>query len=124
MRFKFYLTEHDFINTIFAIHKKEMLKQFISIFFIALFSASIVLPSVILLVDDSIDTSFFYDLSEEEEEKGNEKNIEFEDIVIINLDELPIGYLTSIDEENLEYCYKKYPKPHLNLIYSPPEYYI
>lgn len=98
-----------------------MLKQFISIFFITLFMASTTSPSIILLIDDSIDVSFFYDLSEEEEEKGNKKNKEFE-IIITSIPSFCGDYFASENKENLAYHFKNYPKPHLNLIYPPPEY--
>jgi len=97
-----------------------MLRSLVSIFFITLFTASMALPSVVLLADDSIDISFLYDWSEEEEEKGSEKNKEFE-IIAESISILSDEFMTIESEENLAYRFKKYPKPHLNLIFPPPE---
>ncbi len=78
---------------------------------------------MILLIDDAIDVSFLYDLSEEEEEenKSNEKNKEFE-VIVLSLTPVCESCFTPENEENLSYCFKKYPKPHLNLIFPPPEF--
>lgn len=83
--------------------------------------ATIIVPSVLVFVDDTIDVSFILDASEEEEEKGKEKNKEFEAFVVDNhldSDEL----FSSETEDNLVYTFKKYSKPHLNLIFPPPEF--
>ena len=85
--------------------------------------ATIIAPSVLVFVDDTIDVSFILDASEEEEKKGNEKNKELEVLVVdsfIDSDEL----FSSERVDNLEYTYKKYTKPHLNLISPPPEFHI
>jgi hypothetical protein len=79
-------------------------------------------PTVVLLIDDSIDVSSFY-ASSEEEEKGSEKNKEKE-LVFSDLDVSELGVTTLEVENNLGYFFKKYPKPHLNLIFPPPEFYI
>lgn len=85
--------------------------------------ASITAPSIILLIDDSIDVSFLYDLSEEEEEEeeGTKKNKEFE-IIFLSLLALTEEDFISQNKEYLGYRFKNYPKPHLNLISPPPEY--
>ena len=100
-----------------------MLRQLISIFFITLFMVSVTAPSIVLIIDDSMDVSFFYDLSEEEEEKGNEKNKEFE-IIVLTTPAVADDYFTSENEENLGHHFKSYSKPHLNLLSPPPEYYL
>ena len=97
-----------------------MNKKVIVAFFTVIFMAFIAAPSIITLLDDSIDTSIFYSLAEEEEEKGSEKdkNIEilFSKTKVFesysNLDEL---------EDHSAYFFKKYGKPHLNLISPPPD---
>lgn len=98
-----------------------MLKRSLSIFFTVLFMATIIAPSVIVFVDDTIDVSFLLDASEEEEEKGKEKNKELEVFVVDSLSASD-GLFSSEREDNLQYTYKKYPKPHLNLILPPPEF--
>ncbi len=98
-----------------------MLKKNISIFFTLLFMATITLPSILIVIDDSIDVSFFYDISDEEEEKGNEKNKEIE-VLFENFNSDIIVFLTSKTEINLGHGFKTYPKPHLNLISPPPDF--
>jgi len=83
--------------------------------------ATITAPAILMVIDDSIDVSLFYDVSEEEEEKGNEKNKEL-DILVVNLNSEFEDSSSSKIQKNLGYCYKKYPKPHLNLISPPPEH--
>lgn len=98
-----------------------MIKQYISVFFTLLFMATVTVPSVVVLFDDTIDVSFLLDTSEEEEEKGKDKNQELEvflEDALVNSDDL----FPSETQNNLEYTYKKYPIPHLNLISPPPEY--
>ena len=83
--------------------------------------ATIITPSLIILVDDTIDVSFLIDSSEEEEEKGKDKNKELEVFVVEHLSESDV-LLPFESEDNLEHKYRKYPKPHLNLIFPPPEF--
>jgi len=78
-------------------------------------------PSVMVFMEDSIDVSVFFDVSEEEEEKSSEKNKELESFFAENnlsLDDFLIQDKTKITR----YYFKKYPKPHLNLIFPPPEF--
>ncbi|WP_456441738.1 hypothetical protein [Psychroserpens sp.] len=95
-----------------------MNKSIIAIFFSFLFLSLALAPTILLAVDDSIDISFFYDISEEEEEK--EGNKEFE-IFVVDLETEIEGFVTSNNREHLEYAFKTYQKPHLNLIFPPPE---
>ncbi|WP_298893937.1 hypothetical protein [uncultured Psychroserpens sp.] len=79
-------------------------------------------PTILMIVDDSIDMSFVYDISEEEEEKkGKDKNKEFEKFLIDSDKDLD-GFPVIKKAKNLKYAYKTYPKPHLNLIFPPPEF--
>jgi len=98
-----------------------MLKQISSIFFITLFFATIIAPSVLAFVDVTIDVSFLIDASEEEEEKVNGKNKELEVFVVEENLESDF-FLTKKIEDFLGYSYKKYTKPHLNIIFPPPEF--
>jgi hypothetical protein len=99
-----------------------MSRNVISILLSLLFLLFLTAPTVVLLIDDSIDVSSFY-ASSEEEEKGSEKNKEKE-LVFSDLDLSDLGITTPEVENNLGYFFKKYPKPHLNLIFPPPEFYI
>ncbi len=71
------------------------------------------------MMDDSTDTSIFYSLSEEEE-KGHEtiKNIQ---PFVSNHNQLDLIFASRLKLDNTGYHFKKYPKPHLNLIFPPPE---
>ncbi|TNJ47276.1 hypothetical protein KFZ70_04575 [Tamlana fucoidanivorans] len=85
-----------------------------------LFLLFVTAPTVILMVDDSIDVSSFYTCSEEEE-KGGEKHKEIDPLVLDQTNsELPIPF--GLEEFELFYFFKKYQKPHLNLISPPPDY--
>ena len=101
-----------------------MKQNTIAIFFIVLFMGILLAPSILVTIDDSVDVSVFYSLSDEDEEgKGKETNKNLEIICpLINHSELD---LASIDSKNNSgYYFKKYPKPHLNLIFPPPELHI
>ena len=95
-----------------------MLKKTVSIFFTVLFLGIISAPSIIVAIDDSIDISILYSLSEEEEETNNLK------IVVSESDEVTNSYLSSFKNQKLGYHFKKYPIPHINLIIPPPEFII
>ncbi len=92
-----------------------MFKKAVSIFFTVLFLGIISAPSIIATIDDSIDISILFSLSEEEEET---KNLE----LVVSEDEEDISALySSLEFQNSGYQFKNYPKPHLNLISPPPE---
>ena len=94
-----------------------MNKNIIATLLTVLFMALIVAPTVIASIDDSIDTSIFYSLIEEEE-NGKAKKL-------ISPFSLEINGTTDLFDLNnnqiFGYWFKKYPKPHLNLISPPPE---
>ena len=96
---------------------RSLLAIFFSLFFLALVTA----PTILVVIDDSVDIAFFYDISEEEEEKCNKKNKEFEKFVV-DLDTESDDFVTLKIRLDLEYTFKKYRKPHLNLISPPPEF--
>ncbi|OEK09538.1 hypothetical protein A8C32_12590 [Flavivirga aquatica] len=97
-----------------------MTKNIVSLILSLIFVAFLVAPTIIVMVDDSVDISFFYD-SSDEEEKGNEKNKDIE--ILVFKDFHCEADFDSLEEENiLEYFFKNYPKPHLNLISPPPEH--
>ncbi|WP_299382710.1 hypothetical protein [uncultured Lacinutrix sp.] len=93
-----------------------MLKKHISIFFTILFLAIITAPSIIMILDDTVDISVFYSLSEEEEEIKHAK-------LLFSDNEEDLDYLRSVlKTNNLCYFFKNYSKPHLNLISPPPDF--
>jgi len=85
------------------------------------FAFLIIAPTVILAIDDTTDISYFYSISEEEE-NNTFKNISELDVFpsnnILDLESL----FSSSKGGNLQYTFKTYPKPHLNLIFPPPEF--
>jgi hypothetical protein len=79
--------------------------------------AIITAPSIIMALDDSVDVSIFYSLSEEEEEENESFKLVFSG------NEVDIDYLgDSLKNYNLGYFFKNYSKPHLNLISPPPDF--
>ena len=99
-----------------------MSKNIISVFLSALFIIFISAPTVIMMVDDSIDVSAFY-TSSEEEEKGQEKNKDKE-LLFYDFSKALSDLDLKETENYLVYFFKTYTKPHLNLISPPPELHI
>lgn len=92
-----------------------MNRKIIAILFSVLFVALITAPSIIIAIDDSVDVSIFYSITEEEEKE--------------TLKVFPMGesneedyFLTSNSNDNLGYFFKNYLKPHLNIISPPPDF--
>ena len=92
-----------------------MNKTTIAIFFSILFVALITAPTIITAIDDTVDISIFYSITEEENEN-----------IKLPFPENNVNDLTNAfkSETNafLGYYFKNYPKPHLNLISPPPEF--
>ncbi len=99
-----------------------MAKKPIATYFTILFMTFIITPSLLAVVDSSIDTSIFYSFNEEEE-KGGETIKTFEVLANYNQHHETNIY-ASVLVHNQGYFFKKYPKPNLNLIFPPPESYI
>jgi hypothetical protein len=97
-----------------------MLIRVISLSFFLLFVTTLALPTIIILVDDSVEITYYSDASEEEEEKGSEKNNEFE---LFRSEIVQNESLVSIPKVNIEiaYKFKSYAVPHLNLVFPPPD---
>jgi len=97
-----------------------MPKSIISIILTLIFVGFLTAPTIIKLIDNSADISIFYTTSSPEEEKGADKKIDvevfFNTIYMANLD-----YTSNKRGNNLDFYFKIYPKPHLNLISPPPE---
>lgn len=89
-------------------------KKTIAILFSILFLTFITAPTIIIAVDNSIDVSIFYSITEEENEN---LKLSFTDNGFNGLENL----LTLDPKENSGYYSKNYPQPHLNLILPPPE---
>lgn len=98
---------------------KRLYKKLISKILLFVFWAFLLTPSTIVALDSGIDVSIFYGMTEEKQEKTIEINSFFsdanesEDFAASNKLKNNVGY----------YC-KKYQKPHLNIIFPPPDYLI
>jgi len=100
-------------------HSNQMTRNIGSIILSLVFLAFLIAPTVLQMVDDSIDVSAFY-AGAEEEESGSEKTKTFEvllDISPVN----DLGFSSAKSSKKQGYYFKKYPKPHLNLFSPPPE---
>ncbi|WP_255593133.1 hypothetical protein [Mesoflavibacter sp. SCSIO 43206] len=95
-----------------------MSKQLISIFFSILFLGLITAPSIIIAIDADVDVSILYNVSEEEEEN---KSI---NLVVTEQKETTESIYKEIAFLRLDYLFKSYTKPALNLISPPPEIFI
>lgn len=96
-----------------------MSKKVKAIFFSVAFLLFITAPTIIMVVDSTIDLSVIFSISEEEE-KNNEEGLNIQiyfTSTILNQSQL---FLTTT-ENNLVYFVKKYTKPHLNIISPPPD---
>ncbi|MDO5979155.1 hypothetical protein [Flavivirga spongiicola] len=91
----------------------------LSIFFMLLLTT----PTIVSLVDDSVDVSFLFDSSEEEEKKGNKKDKNTE-VLFFEFNENEVDLASKKIKNNLRYYFKNYSKPHLNIISPPPDLHI
>jgi len=96
-----------------------MQKNISSIFLTLIFVAFMMAPTIIRLIDDSIDISVVYTTSEEE--KGGEKIKEIE-VLFSEVKHCLDEEMLSLNNSTSYYYFKNYLKPHLNLISPPPEY--
>lgn len=90
-------------------------KYKIAVFFTILFMALISAPTVIMSIDDSLDTTCFYSISEEEE------NTNVKLLFDKNLEPSENSLVFEVGGNLFGYAFKTYPKPHLNLFFPPPE---
>lgn len=67
-------------------------------------------------MDNSVDTSVFFSINEEEEKEGVKLLFE-----VISQD-LESFFSDQVLAHNHTYTFKKYSKPHLNLIFPPPDF--
>ena len=87
-----------------------------AVFFTILLMGLISAPTIILSIDDSVDVTCFYSISEEEE--NHAEKLIFENV---NLDNASF-FEDQVTTEVIGYTFKNYPIPHLNLISPPPDF--
>ena len=107
---------------IFAINKNKnkMKKRGISLVFSILFLLFIGLPTILTMVDNSIDISLIISTTTDDEE--SEKNLDFQ-VMFSNVKSNNSGIALSYSKISLLHCNKKYGKPYLDIISPPPDYY-
>ncbi len=96
-----------------------MSKNGIATFLSVAFLLFIATPTILLIVDDTIDVSIIFS-SAEDEEKGNEKDVSIE-VFLASIEISHYHVVFSATENSLVYFYKKYTKPDLNIISPPPD---
>lgn len=96
-----------------------MKKRGISLVFSTLFLLFIGLPTILTIVDNSIDISLIISTTDDEE---SEKNLDFK-VIFPNVKSNNSGIALSYSKNSLLHCNKKYGKPYLDLISPPPDYY-
>ncbi len=97
-----------------------MFKSLLAILLSSIFTIIIVLPTLVIAFDNSVDVSMFYTSSEEEKDKNQEKNKELEFIVVTLKHPLENSTI-DFTEADLEYYFKAYKKPHIKLTFPPPK---
>ncbi len=94
-------------------------KNIATIFFTILFLIILVTPTVVITLDNTVDVSCLYSMSEEEEEteaKDFKLTFKFEAVCV----EPQSSYL--ITPNTFGYTFKAYSKPNLNLVFPPPDF--
>ena len=101
-----------------------MIKNSIATFFTVLLMVVNSVPSIIIAIDDSVDISIFYGFSENEEEKKEKESEKTLEVCFIENNNETEAFSTFKTLDYKGYSFKKYSKPHLNLISPPPEQHI
>lgn len=96
-----------------------MKKRGISLVFSILFLLFIGLPTILTMVDNSIDISLIISTTTDEEE--SEKNMDFK-VISPNIKSNNSGITLSNSKNSLLHCNKKYGKAYLDIISPPPDY--
>jgi hypothetical protein len=99
-----------------------MFKNLVVILLSSLFIMIAVVPTVMIFLDDAVDVSIFYDASEEEKDKNQDKNKE-QDLIVLSVKKSILTYDNDFEEANLEYYFKHYKKPNIKLTFPPPKAY-
>jgi len=96
-----------------------MHKNKIAVFFSIVFLTFIIAPTVITVVDSSVDISFIYSNSEEESSSKQAEKIK------IVLSPLKISEFVFSSTEKIStaiHTDKNYTKPYINTVFPPPEH--
>lgn len=85
-------------------------------FFALLFMIIITAPTVAISLDDNADVALFFGENEEEEKENLKILFDFAS------SDSDLQDVVKESFNNDEYTFKTYSKPHLNLIFPPPDY--
>lgn len=96
-----------------------MYRKKVSLILSIIFLSFLVTPTIIVVLDDSIDISLFYTMLEEEE-NGVEKN-KIDEVLILQRDTSESFFISKKINHHTAYFFKKYQKPYLNHISPPPD---
>ena len=91
----------------------------LSFFFMFSFLSFTIAPSILMLLDNDSELIEIY-TSAEEEDNTDENKFE-NDVVLEDLNPKNSAPSNSKNEKKSGYKYYNYPKPHLNLVFPPPE---
>lgn len=100
-----------------------MSRNIVSIFLSIIFLVFIAGPTILVMIDDSVDVSSYYTSTSSEEENNNHVNKEVKVLAFVQKENEFFIALTK-KENNSCYSLNNYPKIHLNLISPPPDLYI
>ena len=118
--FKNYLTNYPITKRIFVFLKKRilMLKRFLTLFFSVAIFVAMSLPTVFMMLEDSLDIALIIDLGEEESNEKEAKVLEFDVLkaqgalsVFQDLEQLKIN----------DFYLRHYAKIHADEFSPPPE---
>lgn len=96
-----------------------MSKKGFSILFSVVFLLFTVAPTILVMVDDSVDVSIVFSNSGEEEKENLDIEVLFS---MIKTNTYNLAF--TFPENSLEHIDKRYTKPHLNIVSPPPELYL
>lgn len=96
-----------------------MKKRGISLIFSILFLLYLGLPTILTMVDNSIDISLIISTTVDDEE--SEKNLDFK-VISPNIKSNNSGISLSYSKNSLLHCNKKYGKAYLDIISPPPDF--
>lgn len=103
-------------SVIFAVARPMTLKRNLALFFMMFFMLIISAPTIIISIDSSHDTSILFDFNEEEEKEGVKLLLEY------TSQELDYCFFDKNNSDCANYTFKKYTRPHLNLVFPPPDF--
>ena len=95
----------------------------IAVFFSILFISLLIVPTVVSLVDDTQDITFFLDINDEEENKGKKSKKEIETELKVQHPDSSLYILDGIQQsKNIRFYSKIYASEYPKISTPPPEF--